>query len=67
MMDLLENIPEDKIVVFMDAYDVLFLNSENIETNFKSYGKNILLSSYKTPSGIHGYVHNKIFPHCDLV
>lgn len=42
MYKFIENLPDDEIVIFMDGYDVLLLNTKNLYSKFKSFNKNIV-------------------------
>ncbi len=63
----LNNINEDDIVVFVDAYDVIILeNKEEILNRFYDYSMPIILSVDNAPEiPIIRYFYNKIFDKCE--
>jgi len=63
MKDFIQNFPDDEIVVFMDGYDVLFINNKDLETKFKSFNKNIVfgIDTHRKSTKI---LYNKIFHNC---
>ena len=60
MKDFIQNLPDDEIVVFMDGYDVLFLNNNDIESKFKSFNKNIIFG-IDTHNKFTKILYNKVF------
>ena len=53
---------KNDIVVFMDAYDVILLNNNDIEEKFKSFKKKIVMSvEQHSKSSIHKYFYKKVF------
>jgi len=67
MIEFLKKQNPDEIVVFMDAYDVIFLNKDKLLERFRSYNKQILLSCEPLPKTLlHKYLYTKVFPSCQL-
>jgi hypothetical protein len=65
--EYLNNLNDDDIVVFTDAYDVLLLQDSNTIINkFKSFNKPIVISKDAEPhSLIIMYIHSRIFKKCN--
>ena len=63
----INNLEDNDIVVFVDAYDVLILdNEENIKTKFHSFNKPIVLSVDGKPHFfLHNYLHSLLFKSCN--
>ncbi len=67
MIDYLKNADPDEIILFIDAYDVIFIQDiKNIEKKFLEIKKRadfkILLGVDQVPSNyIHRYMYNKVF------
>ena len=66
MMNFIKDLPDNDIVMFIDAYDVIILKDYNtILERFKSYNTAILLSVDATPtSWLHKLIYRKIFKKC---
>lgn len=63
MKDFIQNLPDDEIVIFMDGYDVLFINKENIISKFQTFNKNIIFGVDTHPKSTK-ILYNKIFHNC---
>jgi hypothetical protein len=63
MKDAIKNLPDDEIVIFMDAFDVIILSNEKeIHDKFVSYGVDMLIGGEKKPNNIiHKFVYNQVF------
>ena len=66
MRDYMETLNDDEIVVFIDAYDVIFLHPEDLEQKFKSFNKKIIFGEDLDIPFYHKYSYNKMFPPCIL-
>jgi hypothetical protein len=67
MIEFLKKQNPYEIIVFMDAYDVIFLNKDKLLERFRSYNKQILLSCEPLPKTLlHKYLYTKVFPYCQL-
>lgn len=60
MYEFIENLPDDEIVVFMDGYDVLLLNTKNLYTKFKSFNKNIVFG-VDNQNKYTKFLYNRVF------
>ena len=64
MSDYVNTLNDDEIVIFMDAYDVIFLHPEDLEKNFKSFNKKIVFGEDLKVPFYFKYAYNKVFPKC---
>lgn len=60
MRDFINDLPDDEIAVFMDGYDVLFINNKDLESKFKTFNKNIIFG-VDTHKGLAKIIYNKVF------
>lgn len=63
MLEFLETLPEDEIVVFMDGYDVLYINSKDLEEKFRQYNTNILFG-IDTLNFLQAKLYDRCFKPC---
>ena len=68
MREYLETVNDDEIVIFVDGYDTLCLNTNKILERFHSLDTNILVSKDCVPDNIvHRYLLHRVFKRCNGV
>jgi len=59
----LETLPEDEVVVVLDAYDVIPLAAaDTVMARFLAFKRPIVMSTELEPTGLSGYMHARVFP-----
>lgn len=63
LLEYLNRQDPQELVVCMDAYDVILLNPDTIQSRFESHGKKILLSNEAPINTLwHRYLYGRVFP-----